>query len=349
MDDQIALKYLYRLGFFLLLGPALLTLYIATQPINFSDRSYPLWTHQFDVARGAADANTSAGRNEPARVLIMGDSRVQAAMVPDDIGPRTRSLALLSSTPIDSYFLLRDYLENHPAPAWILFSHAPYHLLRGNESFFWNHSVKYETHGFEDFLELLELSQRLGEPLLPGASPLRVTAEWLLYRMKFPPYYMAELKAANLISRRNENLATASEIRKKRGSYVYSDADGSSGISREARLDAFHASPLLDHYLRRGIEIAMDAGSQVLLRAMPMNESSHRALSTRFADGYRSYMVNLGRAYPHIHADPELPYLPDSHFGDGSHVNRRGARRLSGELVAFLDARSSLLAEVGTR
>ena len=172
MDDQTALKYLYRLGFFLLLGPALLALYIAAQPINFSDRAYPLWAHQLDVARGSDhDPNATPPLDEPMRGLIMGDSRVQAALIPDAIGPRVRSLALMSSTPIDSYFLLRDYLEHHPAPAWIVFSFAPYHLQRNNESFFWNHSVKYSAHGFGDFQILLERSHALGESLRSPPGP----------------------------------------------------------------------------------------------------------------------------------------------------------------------------------
>lgn len=349
MDDQAALKYLYRLGFFILLGPALLALYIATQPINFSDRAYPLWARQLEIARESNASGAAVPLNEPARGLIMGDSRVQAALIPDEIGPRVQSLALMSSTPIDSYFLLRDYLEHHAAPEWIVVSFAPYHLQRDNESFFWTHSVKYGAHGLGDFRRLLARSHALGEPLLPGAGRLRVAAEWLLYRAKFPPYYMAELKAANLFSRRKQNLATASEIEEGRGHYFYGCGDGSSAISKEATLEAFQASPLLDSYLRSGIEMAINAGSQVLLRAMPMNESSHHALSSRFAADYHGYLESLGRAYPPIVADPELPFLPDSHFSDGSHVNQRGAKRLSGEFVAFLESRSSLLAGVRTR
>lgn len=349
MDDLTALRYLRRVGFFLLLGPTLLALYIETQPINFSDRAYPLWAHQLDFARSSGDGNTGSPAAERARVLILGDSRVQAALIPDQIGPRAQSLALMSSTPIDSYFLLRDYLVHHETPDWIVFSFAPYHLQRDNESFFWNHSVKFGAHGFGDFLELLERSHELREPLIPGAGRLRVAAQWLLYRIKFPPYYMAELKSAILVARRKENLAVATEIKERRGHYFYGLAEGSSAISKEAQLESFGASPLLDVYLRRGIELAQNAGSEVLLRAMPMNESSHRALSPRFAAEYRSYLEQLGRAYPQIVADPELSFLPDLYFGDGSHVNRRGAMRLSGEFVAFLDSRSSLLAGVGAQ
>lgn len=349
MDDQAALKYLYRMGFFLLLGPALLALYIAAQPINFSDRAYPLWAHQLAIARGSGVGGAANAVHGSARVLILGDSRVQAALIPDAIGARVQSLALMSSTPIDSYFLLRDYLVHHDAPEWIVFSFAPYHLQRDNESFFWNHSVKYGAHGFADFRELLERSHALAEPLLPGAGRLRVAAEWLLYRAKFPPYYMAELKAANLFSRRKQNLATASEIKQGRGHYFYGRADASSAISKEATLESFHASALLDHYLRSGIELAINAGSRVLLRAMPMNESSHRVLSTRFAADYRGYLEKLGQLYPQIVADPELSFLPDTHFSDGSHVNERGAERLSGEFVRFLASRPSLLAGVEAR
>lgn len=261
-------------------------------------------------------------------------------MIPSEIHPQARSLALMSSTPIDSHFLLRDYLARHEAPEWIVFSFAPYHLQRENERFFWNHSVKYDAHGFADFLQILTRSHELREPLIPGAGRLRVTARWLLYRANFPFYYMAELEAARLVERRKENLTALSEIAEGRGHYFYGRADGSSGISTEATLEHFDTSPLLDVYLRDGIESALNAGSKVLLRAMPMNESSHRALSPRYAAEYRGYMEDLGRAYPGIVADPELSFLPDSHFGDGSHVNERGALRVSGDFVAFLESHS---------
>lgn len=90
--------------------------------------------------------------------------------------------------------------------------------------------------------------------------------------------------------------------------------------------------------------MAIDAGSQVMLRAMPMNESSHRVLSARFAAEYRSHLEDLSHRYPSIAADPELPFLPDAYFGDGSHVNERGATRLSNEFLALLESKSSRLA-----
>lgn len=341
MDDQSARQYLRWLGTLVLLGLVVAAIYIGTQPMNYADRAYPLWTYQLDAAKNSSQGN--------ARILILGDSRAQAAIIPDEIGPQTRSLALLGSSPIDSYHLLRDYLAAHAAPEWVVFSFAPYHLLRNMKSKFWKLSVKYRAHNFADFRAILARSHDLRDPLLKDAGRLRVMLNWMLYRANFPPYYRAELVSSRLIGRRDANRAALHQIEQGRGHYLLGRAPSHSGISFEATLEGFDASPLLDSYLREGIELALDAGSKVVFRAMPMNESSHRELSPQFESEYREYVQDLGRTYPAIAADPNLDFLPDLYFGDSSHVNEMGALKISRDFKDHLRRRAPLLAEVTSR
>lgn len=346
MDERAARRYLRIVGSFLVLVPGMVALYIATQPMNYANPAYALWSYQFEIAR--SDAHSAGDCSGPcnARILIVGDSRAQAALVPQAVGDEVRSLALMSGTPVDVYFLLRDYLDHHDAPEWIVFSFAPFHLQRIDERMFWNNSVKFGAHGFEDFLTIVDRTQRHNEPMLHGAGRVRVISEWLLHRAMFPPYYMTELKEAGLTGRRDENLTVLSEIVAQRGHYLFGRAPASSGISEEAKLEGFEPSGVVDEYLRDGIALAQHSGSRVHLRAMPMNESSRRRVAPRFETEYRSYIESLGRSFPAMVAYGELEALPDSHFGDGGHVNSRGAKRASNDLRAFLDAQASMLAGV---
>jgi hypothetical protein len=51
---------------------------------------------------------------------------------------------------------------------------------------------------------------------------------------------------------------------------------------------------------------------------------------------YKSYIESLIERHPGLFADTGLAVLPDSHFGDGSHVNLRGAAQVSRELSQLL-------------
>ena len=72
--------------------------------------------------------------------------------------------------------------------------------------------------------------------------------------------------------------------------------------------------------------MAAERGIAVVFAAMPMNRSSLDRLDPRYAAGWDRHLARLAAGHPEVVWRSKLWSLPDDHFGDGSHVNLRGAR-----------------------
>ncbi len=334
-------RYLASLFVVLVASPLFLTVYIAVAPENFEVLDYGIWTSQLDYA--------STPSLEDPGVLILGDSTIHAALIPRAVAPDARSLALGGSSPIDAYHQLRRYLENHRAPDVLIVSYSPRHLAERPLTPFWKYSVRYEAHRYSEFEEVLTRSERLGVELLPGKSAARARLEWWLYRAKFPPYYIAEIKHANPWKRRRSNQAMKSKLAAARGHAFYATAEGPHPLAWEAGQGEFRVSKLRSSYLRDCFVLARRHGTQVIFASTAFSRTSMEAMAPNFAADYSRYVAELRRDHPAVRIEEGFHLLPDDHFGDHSHVNEAGARVLSARianLVAQLREPDALHARV---
>ncbi len=321
-------RYLETLLAMFALSPILLSGYIAVAPENFEVREYGIWSSQLTFA--------SQPSSQDPGVLILGDSTIHAGLIPDLVAPDARSLALGGSSPIDARYLLGQYLQNHRAPEILVLSFSPRHLTDREFPFFWNRSVRYEAHSYAEFGEILSRAEAMDISLLPDHSSARAQLEWWLYRLKFPPYFLAEIKNANHLERRGLHHEIEHEMKRTRGHVFYGNRTGPHPPAPEATRHGFRATPLHDAYLRDCFAVAERAGIRVIFAPTTFSESSLAIMREDFARDYWAYIAGLARDHPEVVFADGFDSLPDDHFGDDTHVNDRGARAASARMAAAI-------------
>lgn len=329
MEEPRYARYVKQLAVCALLIYLAIPVYVACFPMNFFQRDYAVWSQQIAFA-------TTASESDP-EVLILGDSRVQAAIIPRRMGDSVRSLAFGSATPSDVWLLFERYLEHHRPPRAALVSFAPFHLMEPiSHGIFWVRTVRYKLWPIHDDLAFIARAKELGVPLVDAGVGHGVVLEWLLRRFDYPPYYVPALRNARLWGRRAKNLQAAAEIAASRGHIYYGEQDFSHGLNRDVYRTHFEVSPLYDAYLRDLLARTAGAGTRVVLATMPMNASSFEALAPTFVSDYEAYLTGLAADFPGASVETRIRALPDDHFGDRHHVNARGANRITDEFAALL-------------
>jgi hypothetical protein len=320
-------RYLAQVALFFALSGVLLPGYVELFPENVFPQEYTVWRSQFDFA---GDRDTP-----PVERIVLGDSRVLAAALPGVLGPKARSLALGGATAIEVYYLLRRHLAHHPPPRAAVISFAPFHLE--GAKWFWERAVKWKALEAGEVFEVFRRAESLGDSRTLGDdSRRRLVLRWLGYRANLPAIYAPELRASRLLGRRRGNLRNMDELEADAGHYFFGRRETSSGPASEVGHTAFNASPLIDVYLRDTFALAEEHGIAVVFAAMPVNRTSFQGLRPSFLADYRTYVAHLARDHPGVRFAAEPWVLPDDHFGDPGHVNRRGAQVVSERLAALL-------------
>ena len=122
---------------------AALSLYCALFPMWYMDGEYAMYKQQKDYITGNGEYN---------RVLIMGDSRTKAGFIPDELSNDCYNLALGGTTPIEGYYALKEYLEYHPAPEYVVMAYAPMHYM--DVDALWTRNIYFHVMNPEDAGEL---------------------------------------------------------------------------------------------------------------------------------------------------------------------------------------------------
>jgi hypothetical protein len=310
-------RYLLQVALvFVVVGGVLLPGFIELFPSQLFGRTYARWRAQLDFVAGAT---------QPVQTLIAGDSRIHAALLPEELGDGVRSIALPGATAIETWTLLQRYLERHPAPGTLVLSIAPYHLERVDT--FWPWTVKWKALQAEEAWHLFRRAEALDDPVLGDTEARELLLRWARLRANFVADYVSELRGAAAGGRGEIFRRERSEVDAARGHAWYGDEDTCSDPSQEAwDKSGFRASPLLDAYLRDTLTLASEHGIRVIFAAMPINQTSWTALETEYLDDYHRYVAGLAADHPEVRFLGFLWTLPDDHFGDASHVNPRGAR-----------------------
>jgi hypothetical protein len=320
-------RYLAQLMLVFALGGALLLPgYIEVFPENIFGAGYGRWRSQLDFV--------DRPDLEP-EVLIAGDSRAQAALLPERLGPRVRSIAIGGATSIETYYLLHRYLTRNPPPRLLLLSLAPFHF--GKADVFWERTAKWKALRTPEALEVFRRAAALGDAVLGEPDFRSLTLRWGRLRLNYVGDYAAELRNSRGRNRRARNRSETERVAAARGHTFFGRETSSSQPGQEVwEKSGFRSSPLLDAYLRDTLVLATRHGVRVVFAAMPLNHRSWRALETDYLEGYNRHVARLAAEHPDVAFRGFLWTLPDDHFGDASHVNARGARLVSDWLAPLL-------------
>lgn len=301
--------------FCVLLPFVVLWCYMRQHMLAFVDNEAPyyIWNRE----------KTNSEQEKQYRVIILGDSVANAAYVPEALSRDTLNLALGGITPMESYYILRDWLNHHPAPEVCYISFQDFHLQR--EDNFWTR-IMY-SHRFRPCqnLELMKVAVSYNEPSILTEH---YWLDFLSYQLYLPNKYIASIMNAGFNQRYKSNSEVMQANELHGGRYIGRATTEYNGNELES-YNEFRVNPLFDEYYKKIIALCLENGITPRIVKLPLPEG------TQFTDHYKKtfeeYYEELQEAYSSITVD-WFPEYPKDCYYDTHHMNSHGALQFSLEL-----------------
>lgn len=313
----------------ILAGLPILALVIFTLacPMWYLDSEYPSWRYTMDVCDGTITADSS--------VVIVGDSRAMAALLPDVIEEETGllavNLAVGGATSMEMFYFYKEYLKNNPAPEKTVIMFAPFHYSYIDN--FETRTMFFRSLSLKDSIEAYTVAASYEAESIWHKG---VASQELSCRLGLPNKYLPPLINSKFVGRRSENTEIYNTLKANRGQNYFGTANGCSDLNYEANYKEMkqdNDSRFLDEYLNRLISLAKSNSSEVILAQPPMNKSSFDRLDANFTGQYFDYLKAVAANNHEIRVDEEIECMDDSYFGDSSHLNASGAVIFSEEFA----------------
>jgi len=314
-------RFLYKLVIFLLIAYIPSFIYIEYFSMNFFNIEYPMWKYQKDFI------HNDSGNDDPS-ILIMGDSRTMAGVVPTIISDEARSLCVGGSSPVETYYMLEDYLKHHKPPQAIFASFGPFHFEKN--SFFWERTIKFKLLSLWEEMEIVKTSEELNDHIIVGkGSVYKLYLKTLLYRSNFIYYYLPDLRDGKILSRRSDNLKKYAQMGELKGFTSFGTKAYSDGSGFELEREKFEASPLITSYMEKFLTLCQENNIRLVFETLPVNEATYSCLKKGYADDYINYLRVFKSKYTDLTISDAYYPIPNSNFGDPNHLNQEGAEKYS--------------------
>ena len=287
-------------------------------PMRFFDGEYAMYQQQKDYIYNNDDYN---------RILITGDSKAKAAYLPALLSDDTYNLSLGGLTPLENYYYLKEYLENHNIPKTVFISFNPYHYMEFD--CFWTRSVYFHR------LSETDISDTYNTALMyEGSNAIikdinefdKEASEYKYYSVK--KYGKVFIKSF-LKSRYKKNSDIYNNMYETKGQVYFGILEYCDRCSQEAGVKNFEALDIIDCYLHKTIDLCLEYGVNVIVEIIPMNQASYESCYESYLTDYSNYMKGLQAEYPQITVNTDLYYYDNEYFGDAAHFNSKGAEKYS--------------------
>lgn len=264
--------------------------------------------------------NLEAHQQMPdADLLFIGESRLNAALDFRQI-PRSYSLASGGASPVEMYFMLKKYTDTGSKPDTVFLSVSPRFM---SEIFvFWHYAVRTDFFTPSEMRNIFKTAEEFPEDTVLGSfSRMR----YALYQLNYPGYYQQDVSQNYAFAAYKENRAMIEEMKKRRGGREHPGLKEScSGLNYETRYQTFRPSPVLLHYFDEVLKLCKQKNIHLIFLFMPFNESSYRALNDDFVCSYENVFDFRQKRFSGFDLGHNIYALPDSLFGDPSHLNGKG-------------------------
>jgi len=315
-------KIFLKISIFIFITYLATFIYIKYFPIYQNTENNNRWYYLNKVIDKEIDISDSA-----IKYLFLGESRVNAGIDFNRIN-NSWSMAYEGSTTIETYFILKKYLENYPKPDSIFLSISPRFLC---EIYcFWDNAVRNEFIDYKDFNEISYASKKLNDTILGNFYDIK----FLLYQLKFIEYYQLDIYKSRICFAKNSNVQMINWMQNNKGQRFHPNLlNFSSDLNYETKYQNFAPSLLLDFYFNKIFELCRINNISLIFFAMPMNISSFKILNSNFKKQYSSYIQKYSLKYSEFSISDSLYFFTDSCFGDNSHLNEMGKQMFTNQLI----------------
>jgi hypothetical protein len=309
----------------LLLSTAVLFagLWVVTSKLRrgFLETEYGVWQAKLDMI-DACDLGD---------VVILGDSRASAGLIPQQLHPGASNFALSGTGPIEADFELRRMLRCPKLPKIAVLSFSPHQFE--HIDWFWRRSARFGLFSYADLEEIRDAEQSISPGLIYqsayGSEPPGAVKNWL-HVSHFPPYEFADLIGSAVVGRLNDNRRAYQDTLKARGQHLVGNYQ-QCAEAPDGEIDTrFSPTPLIDRYYERLIGDLHSNGIDIIIMQTPMSELSASKMTAEFESQFAAYLSDRGAGrYVTPATDALFPVRANCDFGDEVHLNQRGADAFS--------------------
>jgi hypothetical protein len=299
--------------------------------MGFMPQEYAMWLTRKDLI----------DRCQLAPIIIQGDSRPAAGLLPSHIGGAT-NLAFGGASPVETFYAAQSILKCDRSPRRVLLSISP--ALFTTSSYFWDRTVLFGFLTYDQLEEIRSKSRTFQETMFYQAPKFgdwdAILENWL-HSVSFPSYYTSYMVNHLILGRLKVNTAVKEETQASSGQHSYGLDDGSSDVADDAAIREFRPSPMFNYYLERLLEDYAKRGTRVDFVALPINRSTFDKMNPQVISDFHNYLYELTLAHQNFHIlGPAIAELDDNFFGDSSHLNKRGAILFSDKVNAMLESQA---------
>lgn len=299
--------------------------FTATMRMAFLESGYPV-----TVAK-----RTLLDQCDLGELVVLGDSRGEASIIPAKLPMPGTNLALGATGPVEGYFIARKLLRCPHPPRFVLYvpSIVGYQTLGEG---LWQRAAKYGLVSFADLRAIADVAAKLHDPSVAAVDTndgLTGTARDLAYSLGFPSIFASSVLDARFIGRYESNLHLLQAVAAARGHVVYPDGPGGAIVGMDAKLDHFAPEPVETYYFEATLRLLSKAGIHTFVLPIPVADATYAALRPAVQRDVVRYLATHTEGMPMVtDAFLAVPRWPDRLFVDGSHMNAAGAEAFSDRL-----------------
>lgn len=302
-------------GICVMLPMIIICIYIWRNPLGFMDHDaiFYIWSRE----------KTNTLQDKQYETIILGDSTANAAYVPEILSDTTINLALSGSTPVENYYVLKEWLDNNQVPSACYISFYDMHFQR--EDCFWEWIMYSHRFSAKQNLEIIKSTVDYGEPSIITKNYI---TDFISYELCLPNKYITSLMNASFNQRYEDNVAAmkSNDLHggryTTRGTLEYNSVD-------TIEYSEFYVNPLFDDYYRKLISLCIENDIQVHIIKLPLPDNI--VFTDRYTADFNKYYENLKESFPELTID-WIPLYDKSNFMDENHLNSHGALQFSCEL-----------------
>lgn len=302
--------------------------YVALFSINYQNQTYTFlkWNKDF----------TNTTQEDVYDVVFLGDSYINAAIVPELLSDKTVNLAESGCSPVEAYYTLKEYMENNAAPSvcYVAFCNG---IM--NSTAYRDFYILFHRLNIEEMVEIMRNANFLMKNDRTAAENEAFVSyynsidfrEWIKQLLYFPDQYMSYLYNSNFLERREDNLDWIAFMNRHRGVWVARSVsvdhtyDGITGSVWE-----YNVQPMMDLYFSKIVELCRE--NHMTLRVIDAPLPDYMSFSEEYKKEYLKYYQKYLEQYDDMTVAGFFQNLPSDLYCDGYHLNLHGGYEFSSML-----------------
>ena len=305
------------------LALALVWTYVGVAKLAFLPGGYPSW-----LAKMSIMSECKAGG-----IDFFGNSRVEAGIKSDVIGPEINNLGVAGGSPIEIAAGVKRVLTCPDKPVMVVIGVDAMQFVSVNRDF-WVESIGYGFIRPTDILDMEHEAARLDDrTTLWEAKTSDGLSGWVrdwFYAAQFPSIYFANLVKGQIFRRYGENKIRYKQILRARGFVPYPVLPATNDPGPEGLAKSFVHTPLQTAMFRQTLSILQNSDIPVVLFMMPVKRSIYDGMAPATRAAFFAYLHDLTESFHNIRlASYDIPVWPGTMFTDNVHLNQIGADQFS--------------------